>query len=750
GPLYDIAHQVGGPLLDAVTSAAAREVLFGVMLDELRGEPAPTVVIVEDVHWADEATLDLLQFLGRRIHLTSALLVVSYRDNEIGPTHQLRGLTGSLPPTHVHRLELKPLSMLAVNTLARDTGRSAQRLYDITGGNPFFVTEVLAAEHDVVPTTVRDAVLARVAGLSESARAVVELAAVASLHIERWLIDDLLAPLPSAVDECRTIGILQDKGDALAFRHELARRAIEDSQPADRRRTLHARCLAALLKRGDVDAVRLVHHADGAGDNDALRRFGAIGAAQAAALGAHRDAASLYERALRAPNEMPIRERASMLEQYSIECYLSEPIDTACSARAEALLLWRDLGDRVREGDSLRWLSRLWWFRGVRAEAERFATEAISVLEQLPPGRELAMAYGNRAQLAMLAADADGAVEWGARALSIAESVGDAECEVNTLITIGSAEHTSDRVGGLEKLERGLALALEHGYPEAVVRAYGNLTTNCAKKCDYDRAERYLRDGLAYCERRAMNSWSLYMLACRAHVRFQRGDWTQALEDATSVLGEVRAPAVCRIHAMVVLARVRMHRGEPGWEALLDDALDLALPTGERQRITPVACARAESAWLCGDTARAADEAMVGWAVPSDGSLRWEVGQLALFLWRAGRLPKHRSSLPLAVEEEIAGNWRAAADEWDRLGSPIQRAMALADADDAEGLLEALAMFAQLGSEAGSDLVRRRMRSLGIRGIPRGARPSTRRNPAGLTTRQLQILALVCEGRRDA
>jgi Bacterial regulatory proteins, luxR family. len=752
GALHDVARQAGGTLLATATASVARESLFGAMLDELRRGAAPATMIVEDAHWADEATVDLLTFLSRRMHQMPALLVISYRDDELGPTHPLRVLLGSLPTNHVQRLALAPLSSQAVTALARAAGRSVLQLHEITGGNPFFVTEVLATERDTVPDTVRDAVMARITGLSDHARAVVELAAVVPSRIERWLVEELLSTPSSAIDECRTRGILHGDSDALAFRHELARRAVEDSLPMERRRALHARCVAALSARDDHErfAARLVHHADLAGDTTALRRYGVMAAEQAQVVGAHREAASLYQRTLRVADGLPARERALLLERYSVECYLSEPIDAACSARAEALALWRELRDRLREGDALRWLSRLWWFRGLRAEAERYASESIAVLEQLPPGRELALAYSNRALLGMLAADAESAIEWGARAISIAGPLGDRECELNTLITVGSAEHTTDRPGGLEKVERSLALALEYGYAEPVVRAYANLSTICAKKCDYDRAERYLREGIAYCETRAMHSWSLYMLACRAHVRFERGDWTQAADDAASVLEQARAPAVCRIEAMVVLARVRMHRGESGWESLLDEARDLALPTGERQRVMPVACARAESAWLLGHSDRAASEAMIGWTMPSDGSTRWEVGQLALYLWRANRLPEIRNPLPFAVERQIAGESRAAADAWERLGSPVQRAMALADADDAESLREALAMFTQLGSKAGCALVRRRMRSLGLRGIPRGDRPSTRRNPARLTTRQLEILALVCEGRRDA
>ena len=221
GALHDIARQAGGALLGAATASVAREALFGAMLDELRRGAPPTTMIVEDAHWADEATVDLLTFLSRRIHQTPALLVISYRDDEAGPAHPLRVLLGSLSPDHTRRVAVAPLSLQAVSTLARAAGRSSERLHEITGGNPFFVTEVLASEGDTVPVTVRDAVLARNAALTADARAVVELAAVVPTRIERWLISELLSASSSAIDECRARGILHGDSDALALRHEL-------------------------------------------------------------------------------------------------------------------------------------------------------------------------------------------------------------------------------------------------------------------------------------------------------------------------------------------------------------------------------------------------------------------------------------------------------------------------------------------------------------------------------------------------
>lgn len=752
GPLHDMAQKVGGALLAAATSLASRETLFAALLDELRLPPAPVAMVVEDAHWADEATLDLLRFLGRRIHQLPAVLVVSYRDDEVGLSHPLRAVIGDLPAKSVRRVRLMPLSSQAVESLALAAGKSATGWYELTAGNPFFITEALAADRETSPATVRDAVMARAARLSDAGRMVMELAAVVPSRIERSLVDQLLAPHSSTIDECRAIGMVQDDNGALAFRHELARRAIEDALPPERRRALHASCLAALLTRdaGEVSAARLVHHADRARDNAAVLRLGPIAAEQAASVGAHREAAALYERVLRVADTLPERDHAVLYEQYSYECYLTNAMDVACSARAEALALWRKLGDRVREGDTLRWMSRVWWYRGVRDAGERFGAEAVAVLEQLPPGRELAMAYSNRAQLALLADDTDSAVFWGDRAIGMAESLGDTECLCHALNNVGSAEFDDGRPGGREKLERSLAIALANGYHEHVARAYTNLAIVFERRCLFESASAYLRDGLAYCEAHDLDAWMLYMLAWRAQLRFEMGDWTEAAEDALSVLEHAHCAAVSRIPASLVLARVRMHRRDPDWQPLLDEARDLASATKEPQRIVPVACARAEAAWLLGDVHRAGEEAAIGWPPPTRGAPRRDITDLTLWLWRAERLPSGPLTLPVAAERQIAGDWRAAAEEWARLGCTYQRALALADADDEGALRDALTAFEQLGSETGAAFVRRRLRVIGARVVPRGNRLSTRRNPARLTTRQLEILALVCEGRRDA
>ena len=256
GPLHDIALQTEGPLLQLMRSAADRFAIFGALLHELQGGEKPTVLVFEDVHWADAATLDLLKYLGRRIRGTATLIVLTYRDDELDGSHALWSVLGDLPSSAVRRMHLEPLSAAAVARLARRAGRSAEEVHAQTGGNPFCVTELLASPPGSVPVTVRDATLARALRLSPQARAVLELCAVVPNRVERWLLDDPAAPASSLVDDCVATGLILPQGDAMTFRHELAREAVESVLPPGRSRSLHADVLRRLLERGRLGAHR--------------------------------------------------------------------------------------------------------------------------------------------------------------------------------------------------------------------------------------------------------------------------------------------------------------------------------------------------------------------------------------------------------------------------------------------------------------------------------------------------------------
>jgi tetratricopeptide (TPR) repeat protein len=443
GPLYDIAQQTVSPLRALLDGEAKRGSIFAALLDDLA--QCPTILVIEDIHWADEATLDFIKYLARRIHRTATLLVLTYRDDEIDNEHQLRRVLGDLPARYVTGLQLRPLSEEAVAMLELRAHRPVGRLHAITGGNAFFVVEALTSDvpdAPGMPETVSDAVLARMAHRSLAARRLLEMVAVAPNRIERWVVKALGGEDGIALDECLAAQMLCLDGQMIAFRHELARRAVEGALSSARRQMLHAKILHALLEQGadQTPLARLEHHAAAAEDATLVLRFAPAAARQAAAQGAHREAIAHYQTALHFANQMTSEQQAEVLDGLSNEYYLTGQIQEAITPCEAALALWRALDQRHNVGRTLRRLSRLSWGRGRNAEAERYGLEAVEELERLPPGRELAMSFANMAHLSTRTTDTTATILWGERAIALAERLGDHETLTYALNSIGAAE----------------------------------------------------------------------------------------------------------------------------------------------------------------------------------------------------------------------------------------------------------------------------------------------------------------------
>jgi len=750
-PLHDMVRETGGELPAAIAKAKDRVEIFHTMLDHLSRMPGPQLLVFEDVHWADEATLDFIKFLGRRIQRLPALLVISFRDEEVGPFHPLRSVLGDLPAAATRRMQLPPLTQAAVEMLERDAGRYGAGLYEATGGNPFFVTEALCASEAAVPATVRDAVIARISRLSEPARAIARVAALVPREIERWLLDAIVGTDRCALEECLRAGMVA-REQAIAFRHELARRAVEDDEPLPARQELHGRILAALVARDDDSAApaRLLYHADKAGDSEAVQCYAERAASEATALGAHREAASHWTIAARHADALCGDDRALLFERLSYECYLTDQIQDAIRARHSALALWRSSGNKAREGDNLRWLSRLYWFSAEKDAADRYANEAVQLLETLGPSRELAMAYSNLSQMHMLADESELALLWGEKAFALAAALGDTEIESHAQNNVGTAKLTRMDPSGRADLERSLQLALTGRFDEHAARAYCNLVSTAIRRRDYAVAHEYLAKGIAYCEDRDLDSWGRYLVAFRAEAALAQGEWQRAADDADVIAGDHRVAAVTRVQALSVIGRIRARRGDPAVDAPLKEARQLARASGELQRQVPVAAARAEAAWLHGDFADVVDELVRVYEEAELRADRWLKDELAYWLWRAGRLQKPPVGSGGPFMRQIEGNWKQAAREWEALGCPYERAMALAESKDEAALRTALQIFEQLGAAPMAGRTRRKLRSIGVRRIPRGAQERTKRNPHSLTRRELQVLGLIAEGERNA
>jgi DNA-binding CsgD family transcriptional regulator len=747
-PVLDMARQAEGSLLQAVRARASRDEIFDTALNELERRPA--VLVFEDLHWADEATLDFVKLLGRRVAGTRSLVVLTYRDDEIGDGSPLQTVLGDLPRTAARRVRLLPLSVDAVATLAGAAGHAVEELHRVTGGNPLFVTEVLASHGDTVPGTVREAVLARAARLTPGGRRLAELVSVVPTAADGWLVEAVLRPSADDIDDCLRIGMVRRPDGSIAYRHELVRRALEASLPGGRLRALHAAVLGALAGRPDVPAARMAHHAAGAEDAAAVRTHSFDAAVQAAAVGAHREAASHYVAALEHVGAEDVAVRADLHERLAYEYYLTDQIAAALQHRRAALEAWIALDQPLRCGDTQRWLSRLSWFLGRRSDAERHSREAIALLEALPAGRELALAYSNQAQLDMLAYRGRDAVAWASRAIELAQSIHDEEVLCHALNNRGAALLNDCVEEGRLDLERSLRIALEHDFQEHAARAYTNLGAAAVAVREYETGRRVLAEGIGYCDTRDLDSWRLYMLAWSAREQFERGDWPAAADTAEAVVGASPSPVV-RLPALTALAHLRIRRGDPDAEEPLEEARRLAATASEIQRTAPLLAARAERAWLAGELEAIVPDLWHGLDLARSQRNPWINGEIAAWLRRAG-VVSEAGDLPVAelYALEFAGRWRAAADGWRQLGCPYEAAWLLAVYGDDDALREALAEFDRLGAVPAAQYTRRRMRARGLRGVPRGARVSTRDNPHRLTRREAQVLELMCSGMRNS
>jgi predicted ATPase len=432
GPLLDVAESVGGDLAQVVEGPVLPHELVAALARELQAR-APTVLVLEDLHWADEATLDVLRLLARRVATVPSLIVASYRDDEFASTHPLRIVLGELATNRaIRRLKLAALSPAAVAQLAEPHGVDAGELYRKTGGNSFFVVEVLATGVDDVPDTVRDAIFARAARLTPSAKRLLEAVSVVLPQAELWLLETLAGQVFDGLDECLTSGMLASVAEGVAFRHELVRVAIEESIAPNRRIDLHRWALEALANppRGKRDLARLAYHAEAAGEAEAVVRFAPAAAAGAASLGAHREAAAQYARALRFGDRLTAAERASLLEDHAQECLMTDQYSDGIAALEQSLEIRRTLGDTLKEGDALRRLSEFFWCPGRTAESERCAREAVALLEAVPPSAELAWAYANLSTTCQSTMLREEASAWGRRALDLAERLGETELAV--------------------------------------------------------------------------------------------------------------------------------------------------------------------------------------------------------------------------------------------------------------------------------------------------------------------------------
>jgi DNA-binding CsgD family transcriptional regulator/tetratricopeptide (TPR) repeat protein len=749
GPFSDVAEQAGGEMEALLDEGAKPYEIATALLRELARRP--TVLVLEDLHWGDEASFDVFRILVSRIAPVKALVLASFRDDELAPGHPLRVVIGELGRSRsVQRLRLDPLSAEAVARLAAPHGIDGTELYRTTGGNPFFVTEALAAGDEDVPQTVRDAVLARVGRLSEPARNLLEAVAISSQPTELWLLELLAPDQIDAVDECLAAGVLVADGNALAFRHDLARRAIEEATPPQRRTKLHRSALAALTGADSrsADLARIAHHADAAGDAEAVQRYAPAAGAQAAALAAHSQAAAQYERALRYADDLSPGERVQLLDRAAEECRLVGRATDAIDLRRRAGRIHSDMGDQARVGESLRALIWPLWLIGARDEAEVAARDAIAVLEKIEPGVELARTYAGMTMLYAMEGNREKAFAWGRRAIELGEQLGETRPVAEALGHMGAVEAARDYVAGRDLLTRSIDLARAAGHPVEVAYGMGYLAREMRMRWQLDEAERLIDDTVEYCERYDLQGSSPILVSLRADCALERGQWARAADTLDEVLNaDGLGPATTL--GLAVRGRMRARRGDPDPWGPLDRALDLAERSAHITRLGPVVSARAEAAWLEGRAEAALEETDRIWDWALERGAPSTIGELSVWRHYAGAddIPAERLEQPYS--QTLGGDWREACRAWSERGCDYRWALAAAEGDE-EHRRQALETLHALGARAAATALSRRMREAGARNLPRGPRAQTSRNPAQLTAREMEVLGLLAEGLRNA
>ncbi len=654
--------------------------------------------------------------------------------------------------------------------LARAARRDGAALFNATADNPFYLSELLATQDHGVPPSVRDTVLAKLARLAPAARALAEWVSFFPSRAERTVLDTVAQAPPNAIDAALHSGLLQTRDDfpgnpdrrsepaqiaaahpataeprreegkrpvaprngfsalALSFRHEIARHAVYEALPPERRRTGHAAIFRALSAAG-AEPARCVHHAEAAGLVAEVAALAPRAAHQAAATGSHREAARLLGLALRCSPPLAAAERAQLLEARAHECLLVSQHRLAIELRHEACELRRSRDEALRVGDNLRWLARLHWFEeGSGATAHQYARAAIDVLQTLPATRELALAYGTLSHLHLLGENMEQSQHWGLRAINLSEQLDDPEALSNSLNNVGTARlRLSEDPQAWERLSRSLAIALAHGLEQDAARAYNNLFLLSVIHHDFARALRYAGDGISYSEAKGLDIYTVRIRIRRAFAQIVMGQWEQAEADLADVARRHTPSAMESATHAYVASILALRRGETEAGLRLEAAVRAVQAARVEIWFISSGAILAEAAWLDG---RAEEiEAIARAALRHAVALgdQWRSGELASWL------------------VELGGQWQAAAEEWNRLGCPYDRALALL-AGDENAVRESLAIFEALGATPAAERVRALLRERGAREVPRGPQPRTRGDSLGLTAREREIFELARQG----
>lgn len=744
GPLRDAA--AGDARFAALLTTAGRDEVFGALQGELTGPPA-TALLVEDLHWADDATLDVLGYLARRADRMHLLLVLTMRPDRLAG-HPLSRMVGGLFGEHVVRLTLEPLSPHAVARLAVRTRWDPATVHQLTGGNPFYVTETLAVEPgDEVPETVAQAVIARTRMLSDSGHDAVQVLSIIPGTVEIDLAEAVLGDQLAALDEAEQLGILELTGDGIRFRHELARRAVQADVPRLRRRSIHRAVVTALLDRPARDVTRIVHHAIQAADAPTVIRHAPTAGRECAAAGSHRQARRHFEAALQYVDRLEPPERARLLDDHAWELYNAHRFHDAVGESERAVELFAALDDPVAHGEALIRLSRHRYMAGDTDDAITAARRGVAVLRDVDRPESIAFALVSLGSLLALGGDAERAGKVLDEAVTVAAAADRPDLVSLGLNYLSIARPGMDGSQRIELVTRSRAAAGDRGY-ESVARAYTNTAELMYRYLRLDALAECVEEGLTYTAEHGFRSHAYNLEVHRHLLAMRHGHWTVAEAGLGGLVAQYDDPGMLEVYSVPPLARLQARR-EAGGATELTRIWHRALHQKSLLGLAFAGPALVEWAWL-NERPDVAAQVLEQWTPhagrPAAGPV---TAELVTYARRAGLAPPVPNGLPEPWAAGLRGDWLAAAQQWARIGDPYERALSLWDGGDPDDAVVALSLLDDLDARVPARRLRESLRRRGVRSVPRGPQSRTRANPAGLTGRQFDVLTLVNVGRTN-
>ncbi len=730
-PLYDLLDDLPGEVIHDIKSGASRSAINAGVLDLLKNESV--VLVIEDIHWADEATLGLVRYVGRRLEATNSCLVLTYRSEELEASPQLRLVVADLG-SQATRVDLPALSLAGVTELAEGVDVDPVEIYNTSLGNPFFVEELVLNPHSSLPPNIQNAVLASVTRLTPGALEIVNTVALSPDGVGYETIIGLVDDAERHLDLLTQRRLLVVNGSTVSCRHDLIRESITNAMPKATRRRLHRRLLETLetLPIQDRDLARLAHHSIGAGDAKKALDYSWRAGREAARSGAHRQAAYHLVNAVdSAANMTPEAYSELLLEAAHEQCFINafEVASSFARKRVEHSLT------PLATAKALAWLAFFESRENLIASCQQNASAAIEGLRGDDPSEELALALAVLAWAELTEGHLERAIEHGDEAIAVARAAGDSSVEVHAATSSGTARFLMGDASGRPLVEEAVTLGVERDIKEFTARALNNIGGTYLAERNLEAARAQFLRLVEFSQSNELDAWYLACMVTLAWIDVLAGRWDEADRELETVRGQ-RTCRSSEVEYAVAAATLRMRRADPGAVDLVRDAMGLAEGFSERSSVVRVCAMVMEAAWVGLLPESEARKHFEG--ARSAGSLGARLSRSRLIEFWAARLGWHD------VDPASTGQV-----EWAELGFYVEGAIVAAVSAEAD-LQATFSELESFGAEGVMAGLRRELQRKGVKRVPRGSRPSTRNSPGRLTGRETEVLRLLASGLSNA